>query len=338
METKMSMQKVSLDFQYFIRVTIQKKMAWSTLSFLLTDLAVTPEKSKQVIKILVKELENWVSKKESGQNNVIEGMNDEVMEKEKQMDDIVQDDQIVYDKLEKPVENFEENSFDFNEDDTEVDSDSLDDDIELYNEDFEGKNKDLENENESETGSPESQNNKTIVDFDTTQFYEFIGNTKKSSSNESNIELSKGETNVNDEIEEQCQRSLENEIDISDINEKKIKKNECKFCEKDFATKQRKETHERVHTGEKPFHCTFCQKAFTLEHHLKRHDRIHTGEKPFQCNTCTRYFNDTGSLKRHERIHTGEKPYQCKYCKTSFTHSKTLKNHEKIHSGERPYQ
>ena len=321
-----SNERMSIDFHYFIRMTIQKEMTWSTLSFLLTDLAVTPEKSKQVIKILVKELEKWVSKKESDPKNEIEGMIDEVLEKEIQMDDIVQDDQIVYDKLEKPVENFEENSFDFNEDHNEMDN--LNDVIE-ENEDYEVKTEELLNE------LPESQ---TIVDFDTTQFYEFIGNTKKSSSNESNIELSKGETNVNDETEEQCQRSLENENDISDINEKKIKKNQCKFCEKHFATKQQKEKHERIHTGEKPFHCKLCQKAFTLEHHLKRHDRIHTGEKPFQCNTCTRYFNDTGSLKRHERIHTGEKPYQCKYCKTSFTHSKTLKNHEKIHSGERPYQ
>ena len=283
MENNVSMEKVPLDFQYFIRVTIQKEMTWSTLSFLLTDLAVTPEKSKQVIKILVKELEKWVSKKESEPTNEIEEMNDEVLEKEIQMDDIVQDDQIVYDKLEKPVENFEENSFDFNEDHNEMDN--LNDVIE-ENEDYEVKTEELLNE------LPESQ---TIVDFDTTQFYEFIGNTKKLSSNESKIELSKDETNVNDETEEQCQRSLENENDISDINEKKIKKNQCKFCEKHFVTKQRKEKHERIHTGEKPFHCTMCQKAFTQEHYLKRHDRVHTGEKPFQCQICKKCFNDVGT-------------------------------------------
>ena len=215
---------------------------------------------------------------------------------------------------------------------------SVNDDIELHNEDFEGMTKELQNENESETELPESQNNKTIVDFDTTQFYEFIGNNKNSSSNESKIELSKGETNVLYETEEQCQRTLENENDISDINEKKIKKNQCKFCEKHFATKQRKEKHERIHTGEKPFHCKLCQKAFTLEHHLKRHDRIHTGEKPFQCQICKMCFNDEGTLKDHALKHTGEKPYQCQNCKASFRHLASLKSHKRIHTGEKPYQ
>ena len=208
-----SNERMSIDFHYFIRMTIQKEMTWSTLSFLLTDLAVTPEKSKQVIKILVEELEKWVSKKESDPNTEIGGLDEKELEEEMQMEGIVEDDQSISEKL---VENFEGNSFHFNEDDNEVNS--LNDDIELYNEDFEEETEELLNENESETELPESQNNKTIVDFDTTQFYEFIGNNKNSSSNESKVEVSKSETNVNDETEEHCQRSYEkkNENDISD--------------------------------------------------------------------------------------------------------------------------
>ena len=41
-------------------------MAWSTLAYLLTDLAAEPEKSKQVIKMLLEELEKWVLKVEDG--------------------------------------------------------------------------------------------------------------------------------------------------------------------------------------------------------------------------------------------------------------------------------
>ena len=58
-------RKVTVDFQYFIQITIEKKMAWSTLLHLLTDLAATPQKSKQVIKMLLQELETWVSKVEN---------------------------------------------------------------------------------------------------------------------------------------------------------------------------------------------------------------------------------------------------------------------------------
>ena len=58
-------RKVTVDFQYFIQMTIEKKMLWSTLSHLLTDLATTPEKSKQVIKMLLQELKTWVSKVEN---------------------------------------------------------------------------------------------------------------------------------------------------------------------------------------------------------------------------------------------------------------------------------
>ena len=58
-------RKVTVDFQYFIQMTIEKKMLWSTLAHLLTDLAATPEKSKQVIKMLLQELETWVSKVEN---------------------------------------------------------------------------------------------------------------------------------------------------------------------------------------------------------------------------------------------------------------------------------
>ena len=58
-------EKVTVDFQYFIQMAIEKKMAWITLTHLLTDLAATPVKSKQVIKLLLQELETWVSKVEN---------------------------------------------------------------------------------------------------------------------------------------------------------------------------------------------------------------------------------------------------------------------------------
>ena len=65
-----------VDFNYFIQFTIQKKMPWKSLSLFLIDLAPTLEKSKEVIEILVQELELWVSKAENYQDKDFEASND----------------------------------------------------------------------------------------------------------------------------------------------------------------------------------------------------------------------------------------------------------------------
>ena len=78
-------EKVTVNFQYFIQMAIEKKMAWSTLAHLLTDLAATPEISKQVIKLLLQELEKWVSKVENEPKIDVEfpSTNKELQETEK---------------------------------------------------------------------------------------------------------------------------------------------------------------------------------------------------------------------------------------------------------------
>ena len=53
------------DYQYFIQSAVQKDLPWNTLVMFLTDLAPTLDQSREVIKILVHELEKWVSKAEN---------------------------------------------------------------------------------------------------------------------------------------------------------------------------------------------------------------------------------------------------------------------------------
>ena len=72
--TEKEARKVTVDFQYFIQMALEKKMAWSTLAHLLTDLAASPEKSKQVIKMLLQELEIWISRVENESNKDIDVM------------------------------------------------------------------------------------------------------------------------------------------------------------------------------------------------------------------------------------------------------------------------
>ena len=68
-------KRVLADLKYFIQSAIEKKISWSTLSSILTELPTTLDKSKEVIKILVQEFEKWIAEVENGEN-VIQALND----------------------------------------------------------------------------------------------------------------------------------------------------------------------------------------------------------------------------------------------------------------------
>ena len=67
--TKATTEKFTIDPEYFIQLAIQKEMPWNTLAFMLTDLTNSLDRSKQVIRVLVKELEKWVLKVENDSNH-----------------------------------------------------------------------------------------------------------------------------------------------------------------------------------------------------------------------------------------------------------------------------
>ncbi|XP_060714151.1 zinc finger protein 214 isoform X4 [Tachysurus vachellii] len=76
-------------------------------------------------------------------------------------------------------------------------------------------------------------------------------------------------------------------------------KNQCKLCGKIFRRVSDVRIHERVHSGERPYHCPFCGNKFKQQGHLRTHVRIHTGEKPFICPKCGRRFKDPSVKNKH---------------------------------------
>ena len=53
----------------------------------------------------------------------------------------------------------------------------------------------------------------------------------------------------------------------------------------------------------KGFKCQFCSKTFKLKQHLTSHERVHTGVRPFVCNICHRGFKQSSHLTRHMKMH-----------------------------------
>ena len=60
---------------------------------------------------------------------------------------------------------------------------------------------------------------------------------------------------------------------------------------------------------EKKYGCMICKKRFKWRSHWKSHERIHTGERPFQCKICGKLFTRSDGLQSHKKVHIKiEKP------------------------------
>lgn len=81
---------------------------------------------------------------------------------------------------------------------------------------------------------------------------------------------------------------------------------QCSTCGRKFKKLcHLKEHDDAVHLKLRPFICTHnnCGKAFGARKTLYTHQRTHTGERPFNCNICSKQFSSKASLSRHLRSH-----------------------------------
>ena len=113
---------------------------------------------------------------------------------------------------------------------------------------------------------------------------------------------------------------------------------QCKTCAKNFTVKKNLMRHMKIHSGQKPYQCKTCSKCFNNSKTLKNHKITHTQEKPFDCKTCFKKFKLKNHLSRHELVHSGEKPFKCNICSKCYKQSNDLQIHIRSHTNEKPFQ
>ena len=260
-------QSEKVNFEYFIRLAIQKEITWNALEDLFDDLTPTLIKSKQLNKALLKELQN--------QSLAQDEFEPKLLEQENISSEIDEE----FDKINEKSDEYVMNCMICDETFANV----------LAYESHIESHKNLEDD---------ITENEELLDFSN-----YSENTEFESQSFSDASFEDVKDQIMDKPQTKTVKAKTRKVVPKKEKEYIFK---CSYCIKYFTANAMLRRHEKIHTGEKPYQCDSCLKCFTQLSHLKSHEKIHTGERPFQCKICSKSFPQKGHLKGHEITHTDE--------------------------------
>ena len=309
-------------FSYFIGLAINNKMAFQALMTLFDELTPTLDKSKQLNRLLLEEIQKLALKEPIKEihtkvSNQVENSSEELLIIGEIKNDLDTENQNDLGKEYSDSENFHQQP---NEIVDRIHDQLVDEDLDEIEGNFDNK-------------EPVGVHDKIEVAMKYVKDCMICGERFLTIEDFSKHQTIHWEL---DEVKEKQNQSEKDDFSRNQKGRKALVRLSCNYCSKMCQNSSLLQIHERIHTGEKPYRCKFCDRGFAQKQQLKTHERIHTGEKPYGCKYCDKSFIQKGSLDVHEKIHTGEKPFQCKTCKKSFRHQTTLQKHKRIHTGEKP--
>ena len=241
-------------------MALQNNLPWNSLALILDDLTPTLSKSKDVIKVLLEELQRLHLKLQRKNFNT----------------ESVKDTSLVQGE---PYE---------------------DEEISIESENLGGKSAEFESqlenldksENESLKEGFDSEVSKTHSDTEIEEINEDFHETV-----ESEIEMVDDTIKFESESSEFTDEDSETKTKPVKINLVNDNKNTIEFNNTghNLLNLQKQEK-----TGEKSFKCRFCGKYFERSEDFKRHERVHSGERPYKCKSCAKAFKQKSHLRKHE--------------------------------------
>ena len=322
----MTTEEIKVKIGCFIDAALKEEIPWSTLEKFLNKMTQSLEKSREVIKVLLRIIR--------------------VMQQP-----ITTESEI---KSEK-IQNFDESEV------IEIDEEDEPDEMILEDIKISGMKcricdktfitaKALERHSKRHEKQPDAEKTAMEVDINEDLTAKKIDVMTEHFTNDENIETPvESDLDINDKENE---TSVEHSFDVSagssirngDVTEGVVEYNStCEVFETVVENKDSNESFDdegNINMIERKisFECETCGKYFKKKNYLIRHTMIHTGENPFKCSKCEKGFAHAKLLERHDMIHTGKKPFKCKTCNKCFVQSSDLTNHERVHTGEKHAQ
>ena len=239
-----------------ISLAVKKEVSWSIVSLFLEEISSTLVKSKQVTKILLKELENYAENSDKPFSNFF---NDENQSKHAETSEI---ETFLEQSNEEPLPE----DYDPQSDDHFIKSESegtILEDI-LLNEEF-------DEEQEHTFFGNEEENTNTLLEVDE----EYFTDAKEE------IDFNPNKDKLKSSFKcESCGKEFRKRWSLkmhekTHTDERPFK---CQTCQKEFKQPSHLKNHEIIHTGDRPFKCETCKKAFKQISHLISHKKSHTAQ------------------------------------------------------------